>query len=137
MAILVTGGAGFIGSHTAVELLNKGKEMLSEWNPHYVNTIPISFNKLIHFILFLQKCCDQCISGVAAGKGSGINSCEVSEEGKNAEQLLASDAFSQCCKVSQKILFSHYLKCNLSRYIIDFFRSNLHNQKKNQKKIFF
>ena len=28
MAVLVTGGAGFIGSHTAVELLNSGKEIV-------------------------------------------------------------------------------------------------------------
>ena len=28
MAVLVTGGAGFIGSHTAVELLNAGKEIV-------------------------------------------------------------------------------------------------------------
>ncbi len=28
MAILVTGGAGFIGSHKAVELLNSGKDLV-------------------------------------------------------------------------------------------------------------
>ena len=28
MAILLPGGAGFIGSHTAVELLNAGKEIV-------------------------------------------------------------------------------------------------------------
>ena len=28
MAILVTGGAGYIGSHTSVELLNAGKEII-------------------------------------------------------------------------------------------------------------
>ena len=28
MSILVTGGAGFIGSHTAVELLNAGRDIV-------------------------------------------------------------------------------------------------------------
>ena len=28
MAVLVTGGAGYIGSHTCVELLNAGKDIV-------------------------------------------------------------------------------------------------------------
>ena len=28
MSVLVTGGAGYIGSHTAVELLNSGKDVV-------------------------------------------------------------------------------------------------------------
>ena len=40
MAVLVTGGAGFIGSHTAVELLNAGKEILILDN--YSNSKPQS-----------------------------------------------------------------------------------------------
>lgn len=28
MAVLVTGGAGYIGSHTCVELLNAGKDVV-------------------------------------------------------------------------------------------------------------
>ena len=44
MAILVTGGAGFIGSHTAVELLNAGKEIViidnfSNSNPKTIDAI--------------------------------------------------------------------------------------------------
>ncbi|CAH0731669.1 unnamed protein product, partial [Brenthis ino] len=46
----------------------------------------------------VKKCCDQCKSGTKVAKANGINSCAVSVEGKSDEQLLASDAFSQCCK---------------------------------------
>ena len=38
MSILVTGGAGYIGSHTCVELLNAGKEVVILDN--FVNSKP-------------------------------------------------------------------------------------------------
>ena len=38
MAILITGGAGFIGSHTAVEFLNAGYDVVIADN--YVNSSP-------------------------------------------------------------------------------------------------
>lgn len=37
MAILLPGGAGYIGSHTAVELLKKGKEIVILDNFQIVN----------------------------------------------------------------------------------------------------
>ena len=53
MAILVTGGAGFIGSHTAVELLNSGKDIVIVDN--FSNTLLIF--KSMQLILFSSVCC--------------------------------------------------------------------------------
>ena len=44
MAILVTGGAGFIGSHTAVELLNSGKDIVIVDN--FSNSKPKAYEAL-------------------------------------------------------------------------------------------
>ena len=44
MAILVTGGAGFIGSHTAVELLNAGYDIVVADN--YVNSSPKALDRI-------------------------------------------------------------------------------------------
>lgn len=44
MAILVTGGTGYIGSHTVVELLNKGYEVVIVDN--YVNSKPEVLNRI-------------------------------------------------------------------------------------------
>ena len=44
MAILVTGGAGFIGSHTAVEFLNAGYEIIVVDN--YCNSSPKSIERV-------------------------------------------------------------------------------------------
>ncbi|HWJ77136.1 MAG TPA: UDP-glucose 4-epimerase GalE [Niallia sp.] len=44
MAILVTGGAGYIGSHTCVELLNKGYEIIVADN--FLNSKPEAINRV-------------------------------------------------------------------------------------------
>ena len=44
MAILVTGGTGYIGSHTVVELLNKGYDVVIVDN--YVNSKPEVLNRI-------------------------------------------------------------------------------------------
>lgn len=44
MAILVTGGAGYIGSHTCVELLNAGKDIVIVDN--FVNSKPEALNRI-------------------------------------------------------------------------------------------
>ena len=44
MSILITGGAGFIGSHTAVELLNAGYEIVIADN--FCNSSPKSIERV-------------------------------------------------------------------------------------------
>ncbi len=44
MAILITGGAGFIGSHTAVELLNDGRDIVILDN--FVNSKPVVLDRI-------------------------------------------------------------------------------------------
>ena len=44
MAILITGGAGYIGSHTCVELLNKGYEIIILDN--FINSKPEALNRV-------------------------------------------------------------------------------------------
>ncbi|MEG0116082.1 MAG: SDR family NAD(P)-dependent oxidoreductase, partial [Hydrogenoanaerobacterium sp.] len=44
MAILVTGGAGYIGSHTVVELLEAGKEVVIVDN--FINSKPEALNRI-------------------------------------------------------------------------------------------
>ena len=60
MAILLTGGAGYIGSHTAVELLNKGKEIIiiddfSNSNEKALEAIKKITNKDFKFYKFDYK----------------------------------------------------------------------------------
>ena len=54
MAVLVTGGAGYIGSHTAIELLNSGKEIVILDN--FYNSCP----KVLDRIKELSKVDSRC-----------------------------------------------------------------------------
>ncbi|CAG5058296.1 unnamed protein product [Parnassius apollo] len=49
-----------------------------------------------------KKCCDECTKGAAAGVARGASVCVANVRGNSAEQLLAGDAFNQCCKQSAK-----------------------------------
>ena len=54
MKILLTGGAGYIGSHTAVELLNMNHEViiadnLSNSSSNVINRIKLITNKNVNF----------------------------------------------------------------------------------------
>ena len=52
MAILVTGGAGFIGSHTAVELLNSGKDIVIVDN--FSNSKPKALEAIKKILNFMK-----------------------------------------------------------------------------------
>ena len=47
MSVLVTGGAGYIGSHTVVELLNRGEEIIIVDN--FSNSKPETFDKIKNY----------------------------------------------------------------------------------------
>ena len=52
MSILVTGGAGFIGSHTCVELLNAGYDVIVLDN--YYNSQPESLKRIKKINFFVD-----------------------------------------------------------------------------------
>ena len=70
MAILITGGAGFIGSHTAVEFLNAGYDVVIADN--YVNSSPKVLDRIreitgkefraYEWICATRRLCAACLS---------------------------------------------------------------------------
>ena len=46
MAILITGGTGFIGSHTVVELIESGREVVIVDN--FINSKPVVLDRILH-----------------------------------------------------------------------------------------
>ena len=78
MAILVTGGAGYIGSHTCVELLNAGKEIVVLDNfvnskPRRLNASATSLaNRLNHMRLICSTAtvCAVCLNRIRSTQSS-------------------------------------------------------------------
>ena len=88
MAILITGGAGYIGSHTAIELLNNNREIIIVDNLSTDNSISIiqSFSyehfKIIHSnFQFLKEKLDEENVGLVDGFlfDLGLSSPEIDE----------------------------------------------------------
>ena len=51
MAILITGGAGYIGSHTMVEFLNAGRELVVVDN--FMNSKPEALESIsVYFVVY-------------------------------------------------------------------------------------
>ena len=60
MSVLVTGGAGYIGSHTAVELLNAGKDIViiddfSNSKPEVLENIRKLQEKTLNFTKWIMQ----------------------------------------------------------------------------------
>lgn len=64
MAVLLTGGAGYIGSHTAVELLNAGYEVILADN--YANSSPIVGERITAITGKPVTCCQVDVTNRAA-----------------------------------------------------------------------
>ena len=58
MAILVSGGAGYIGSHTCIELLNAGYDVVVADNYYNASPVVLDRIKLVNFM----DCCSSCCS---------------------------------------------------------------------------
>ncbi len=76
MKVLVTGGAGFIGSHTVVELLNDGREVIIVDN--YVNSNPEVLNRIRtitgkDFLFYEADLLDRCAMERIFEENDGID----------------------------------------------------------------
>lgn len=77
MRVLLTGGAGYIGSHTAVELLNQGHQVISVDN--YSNSSPEALRRV----------------QIITGKELSAYDCDLREE-EQLDQILSEEAPVDC-----------------------------------------